>query len=213
MTGLLQNLARLGRGEPVAGAARVALPPRFAAPVRTDNAPLLETWPNEGRSSPPQTTTSVATANQPRMTAQAPQPAEARADNTEAPVRPAFKTAAMTRPVQSNAAPPAPPIDAAPIVAPRNPQAMAPARETVVRETLRVRNETATQPAPPLGEAVLAGQAQRRYETPPVIKVTIDRIDIRSPEPPRATRAVKPASKPSVSLSDYLRRPGSGGRA
>jgi hypothetical protein len=60
---------------------------------------------------------------------------------------------------------------------------------------------------------VLAGQAQRRRETPPVIKVTIDRIDIRSPEPPRTARAVKPASKPSVSLSDYLRRPGPGGRA
>ena len=47
MTGLLQNLARLGRGEPIAGAARVALPPRFAAPDRTDDAPMLETWPDE----------------------------------------------------------------------------------------------------------------------------------------------------------------------
>ena len=72
---------------------------------------------------------------------------------------------------------------------------------------------TAPTSAAPLGQAVLAGQAQRRRETPPVIKVTIDRIDIRSPEPPRAARAVKPAPKSSVSLSDYLRRPGPGGRA
>ena len=213
MTGLLQNLARLGRGEPIAGAARIALPPRFAAPIRTDNASTLETGPAEGESSPPQTTIGSTVTEHPRIAAQAPQSAEARADNTEAPVHPAFKTAAMARPVQSNAAPPAPPTDAALMVAPRNPPAMAPARETVVRQTLRVRNETATPPAPPLGEATLAGQAQRRRETPPVIKVTIDRIDIRSPEPPRASRNVKPASTPSVSLSDYLRRPGSGGRA
>lgn len=85
--------------------------------------------------------------------------------------------------------------------------------DMVERDTSRLRNETATPPAPPLGQTVLASQAQRRRETPPVIKVTIDRIDIRSPEPPRAARAVKPAPKPSVSLSDYLRRPGSGGRA
>jgi hypothetical protein len=213
MTGLLQNLARLGRGEPIAGAARVALPPRFAAPVRTDNASMLETWPAEGQPSPPQTPIGRTAEDHPRIAAQSPQPAETEPDHAEAPLRPAAKAAAVIRPVQSNTAPPGPPAHVAPSVAPRELPAMAAARETVVRETLRVRNETATQPAPPLGEAVLAGQAQRRYETPPVIKVTIDRIDIRSPEPPRATRAVKPASKPSVSLSDYLRRPGSGGRA
>jgi hypothetical protein len=59
---------------------------------------------------------------------------------------------------------------------------------------------------------VLAGQSLRRRETPPVIQVTIDRIDIRSPEPPRAAGAGKAPPKPSVSLADYLRRTAPGGR-
>ncbi|MGY8706512.1 hypothetical protein RAD16_12305 [Bradyrhizobium sp. 18BD] len=213
MTSLLQNLVRLGRGEPIAGAARIALPPRFAAPVRTDNAPMFETGQAEGKSPPHQTETSRAAEGHPRMAAQVPQPLEVELDNTEAPLRPVAKAAAMIQPVQSNTVPPGPLADRTPPVAPRDPPAMTPAHEPAIRETLWTRRETATLPAPPLGEAVLAGQAQRRRETPPVIKVTIDRIDIRSPEPPRAARGVKPASKPSVSLSDYLRRPGPGGRA
>ena len=214
MTGLLQNLARLGRGEPIAGAARGALPPRFAAPVQTDNAPMLETWPDERQpSAPPQTAIRDLTTNHRRPEAQAPQHIEVGSDDTGAPLRTAAKPATATQPVQSNTALPSPSAKTALPIAPRDPPPMTHPHDVVVRDTPRLRNETATPPAPPLGQTVLASQAQRRRETPPVIKVTIDRIDIRSPEPTRATRAVKPAPKPSVSLSDYLRRPGPGGRA
>jgi hypothetical protein len=214
MTGLLQNLARLGHGEPIAGAARVALPPRFAAPVQTDNAPMLETWPDERQQpAPPQTAIHGLAADHPRTAAQAPRSIEAEPGDAESPLRPAAKSAGVARPVQSNAAPPGSPDASAQPVAPRDPPSIAHPHDAAVHDTPRLRNEAATPPTPPLGHAVLASQAQRRRETPPVIKVTIDRIDIRSPEPPRAARTVKPAPKPSVSLSDYLRRPGPGGRA
>ncbi|EJN07229.1 hypothetical protein PMI42_07941 [Bradyrhizobium sp. YR681] len=214
MRGLLQNLAHLGRGEPIPGAARVALPPRFAAPVRNDDRPQLETWSGEGqRPVPPQTAMHDVAADGPRTEAHPPQHIKVESDSTESLLRPTTKTEAAVRPVHSNEAPSGPPADTALPVAPHHPPRVAQPREVAVPDTLRPPHEATTPPAPPLGQAVLAGQAQRRRETPPVIKVTIDRIDIRSPEPPRPTRSVRPAPQPSVSLTDYLRRPGPGGRA
>ncbi|RXT36541.1 hypothetical protein [Bradyrhizobium betae] len=214
MTGLLQNLARLGRGEPIAGAARVALPPRFAGPVQIGNAPMLETWPDEGQAlAPPQAAMPDSTnADDPVTEAQAPQHKPAEPDQETASLRLVTKIAAAL-PRQSNDAQSISLGDAAPPVASRDSQRMTNPLNVAVQDAPPSRNEAATPLAPPLGQAVLAGQAQRRRETPPVIKVTIDRIDIRSPEPPRSARTVKPAPKPSVSLSDYLRRPGPGGRA
>jgi hypothetical protein len=213
MTGLLQNLARLGRGEPIAGAARVALPPRFAGPTRTDDSPVRETWPDEGQplASPQAAMPDSANADDPVTEAQALQHKRAEPDQEKAPLRPAAKIAAAL-PRQPNDASSISIGDAAPPVVSRDPQHMPNPLNVAAPDAPQSRNEAATPPAPPLGQAVLASQAQRRRETP-VIKVTIDRIDIRSPEPSRAARAVKPAPKPSVSLSDYLRRPGPGGRA
>ncbi|WP_354076726.1 hypothetical protein [Bradyrhizobium sp. S3.5.5] len=152
-------------------------------------------------------------ADDPATGVQAPQRRQMKPDNERASLRLDPKVAAAAQPLQSADAPSRSPVDAPLPAAPRDPPRGTRPRDTVLRSTPRPRNEAATPPALPLGHTVLAGQAQRRRETPPVIKVTIDRIDIRSPEPPRAARAVKPAPKPSVSLSDYLRRPGSGGRA
>jgi hypothetical protein len=214
MTGLLQNLARLAHGEPIAGAARVALPPRFAGPTRTDDAPVRETWPDEGQAlaSPQAAMPDATNAGDPVTEAQAPQHKRAEPDQEKAPLRLAAKiAAALPRPPDDASS-----IslgDAAPPTVSRDPHRMMNPLNVAVQDAPQSRNEAATSPAPPLSQAVLASQAQRRPETPPVIKVTIDRIDIRSPEPPRAARTAKPAPKPSVSLSDYLRRPGPGGRA
>lgn len=213
MTGLLQNLARLGRGEPIPGAARVALPPRFAAPARNDDAPMLETRQADGQVSSLAMMPDTSNAADSIMDVQAPPRGRLEPDNGETPLRLADKVAAAAQALRPTDAPSRLPADTTPPVAPRDPPRGTRPHDTMLRDAPRLRNEGATQPVTPLGQTVLAGQAQRRRETPPVIKVTIDRIDIRSPEPPRAARTVKPAPKPSVSLSDYLRRPGPGGPA
>lgn len=66
----------------------------------------------------------------------------------------------------------------------------------------------------PLSEAAVATRPRAVRPQPPVVHVTIDRIDVRAPSSPRA--AQQPSRKPvqpSVSLSDYLRGSGHGGRA
>jgi hypothetical protein len=215
MTGLLQNLAHIGRGEPIPGAARVALPPRFAAPARSDHTPRLETWPGDGQpSAPPHAAIPVATtADDPIAESQASPRMQVGSDDEEPPLRFAAKVVTAAQPIRSNGAPSRSAADAVLPEAPRDSARVNHQREAAERHAPFRDEATAPTSAAPLGQAVLAGQAQRRRETPPVIKVTIDRIDIRSPEPPRAARAVKPAPKSSVSLSDYLRRPGPGGRA
>jgi hypothetical protein len=133
-------------------------------------------------------------------------------EEAQSPLRIATESDATAQPILSREVPPPPSTDTA--ATPREPARLMQPREGTAREAPRHATEAAAAlSAAPLGQAVLAGQAQRRRETPPVIKVTIDRIDIRSPEPPRPTRAARPAPKPSVALSDYLRRPGPGGRA
>jgi hypothetical protein len=75
-----------------------------------------------------------------------------------------------------------------------------------------------TSPATPLSAAALAARMPARSEAPPVVHVTIDRIDVRAaPTPARApsTPRVRHGA-PSVSLADYLRagsKPPSGGAA
>lgn len=212
MTGLLQNLARLGRGEPIPGAARVALPPRFAT-ARTDDDPVRETWSDEAQSlpSPPDAMPRRAIImDDPPTETRQPHRAQTDTDEGGSRLPPVVKIDTETRPIHSDAAPPGPSAE----TGPRPPPRVTQPRETIVRDAPQHRHETPPpSTVPPLGHAVLADQSQRRRETPPVIKVTIDRIDIRSPEPPRAARTAKPAPKPSVSLSDYLHRPTPGGRA
>jgi hypothetical protein len=65
-------------------------------------------------------------------------------------------------------------------------------------------------PAQPMSQAALAGRIARETRQPPVVHVTIDRIDVRAPTP--AERAAPPSKRqtaaPSVSLGDYLRARG-----
>jgi hypothetical protein len=215
MIGLFKNLARVGRGEPIPGAARVALPPRFAA-ARADDGPVIETWSDYPQPSPPPDVTprNGVVANDPSAAPREPHRAQTEADEGGSRLHPAAKADTEAQPMHPNATPPRPSAEASPIPTPRDPPRRTRRREATVRDAPQPRNDTTTPlPAPPLGQAVLASQPQRRRETPPVIRVTIDRIDIRSPEPPRAARAVKSEPKQSVSLSDYLRRPGPEGRA
>jgi len=132
-------------------------------------------------------------------------------EEAQSPLRIATESDATAQPILSREVPPRPSADAA--ATPRELARLVQSHEAAREAPHRASETAAALSAAPLGQAVLAGQAQRRREAPPVIKVTIDRIDVRSPEPPRPARAARPASKPSVALSDYLRRPGPGGRA
>jgi hypothetical protein len=58
----------------------------------------------------------------------------------------------------------------------------------------------------PLSSSAVAARVASRGETPPVIHVTIDRIDVRAPSAPeRAESRPRPRSNATGSLSDYLR--------
>jgi len=115
MTGHLQILARMGRGEPIAGAARAALPPRFAAPAREHDVPTLEPWQDEQQpAAAPDPVAQDANAADEPVTAQPPQrsarlvPEEARS-----PQRITTESDAAAQPVLSREVPPRPSADAA----------------------------------------------------------------------------------------------------
>jgi hypothetical protein len=66
----------------------------------------------------------------------------------------------------------------------------------------------------PLREATLARRVSMPRDEPPVIHVTIDRIDVRAPAAPArpaAQRSRAQQQQPSVSLADYLRGRGRSG--
>jgi hypothetical protein len=65
----------------------------------------------------------------------------------------------------------------------------------------------------PLSDAIVAGRTTAAQHGGPVIHVTIDRIDVLAPSSPRPVAEQRRArSQPMVSLSDYLRESGRGGR-
>lgn len=68
--------------------------------------------------------------------------------------------------------------------------------------------------AAPLSDAAMAGRINACDQDHPVVHVTIDRLEVRAasrPKPVAAERPARPA--PAVSLADYLRGSGSGGKA
>jgi hypothetical protein len=94
----------------------------------------------------------------------------------------------------------------------------APAPNTHRADAPIARTALPTSHAAPLSAAALAARMPARSEAPPVIHVTIDRIDVRAaPTPARAPGAQRARhGTPSVSLADYLRagsKPPSGGAA
>jgi len=59
---------------------------------------------------------------------------------------------------------------------------------------------------PPLSDAALATRVGTEREAPPVVHVTIDRIDVRAPDLSKPDAPSKPPRRhPAISLSDYLR--------
>jgi len=61
----------------------------------------------------------------------------------------------------------------------------------------------------PLRESTVAQRAApARGETPTIVHVTIDRVDVRAPPAPAFTPSLnqKPRAMSTVSLSDYLRQ-------
>jgi hypothetical protein len=224
MTGLFRNLASVARGEPIPGAANVALPPRFAA--STAVAPEIDVPPQDQRSQQSQPASApphrplqnAATAND-RVAPQVPWH-DAQTESDEIKPRSCPSPRAVATP-ESRSAPSNPTVTppavsaeiAAPPPAPYYPLPLTLPHNAAHHDAPPPRDAAPTRrQAPPLGDAVLAGQSLRRRETPPIIQVTIDRIDIRSPEPPRAAGTGKAPPKPSVSLADYLRRTAPGGR-
>ena len=70
------------------------------------------------------------------------------------------------------------------------------------------RTDGAATVSAPLSAAALAERSAQQATAPPVIHVTIDRIEVRAPAAsrPAAAPARSRAHAPSVSLTDYLRR-------
>jgi len=70
------------------------------------------------------------------------------------------------------------------------------------------RTDAAATVSAPLSAAALAERPAQQATAPPVIHVTIDRIEVRAPAAsrPAAAPARSRAHAPSVSLTDYLRR-------
>jgi hypothetical protein len=91
----------------------------------------------------------------------------------------------------------------------RGEPAAPPARPRVTAPATPAAAQPAIAPpiANPLSPRTVAARAQAAEPPRPVIHVTIDRIDVRTPTAPaRAPAPAKPrAAAPSVSLADYLR--------
>jgi len=94
-----------------------------------------------------------------------------------------------------------------PMLSQRAPQPLrVPAQRTALPSVLPAAHETPV--VRPLSATALAGRALAPTAPPPVVHVTIDRIDVRAPAAPaRPSAAPRRARAPSVSLGDYLRGP------
>ena len=229
MTTFVSRLASMALGQRAPGAAHVMLPPRFApAPAISSMAPAP--WPTfddpadadeamPPRHFPPQPPDEHQD-DKPRIparsvTAPVARPAATPGKTTPAPSpgAPFSPPAAKPEPGETRAArgddialsPPvriiAPPVrsDATPtITTPPQPPLAPPPRSD----------------AAPLSESAVAARIAAPADAAPVIHVTIDRIDVRAPQAERPAPSPKAARRqPAVSLGDYLRNGGGGGRA
>jgi hypothetical protein len=211
MSGFLARLARQALGEPVPGAARLALPPRFAAgkaadvPLKADAA----AWPMAGAgtsplpANPPQRAVRSTPSNrqpagtgretrlrQPDLSTPAgdpdrrdPAPVEASRLRQDDPLPTTGRQAPQKTPSAASAALPPPSAPTSPVV----PGRVAPAR-----------------PAP-IGQAALAVRIPVHRDARPVVTVTIDRIEVRAPRAPPAQAIPRRAPRePAEALADYL---------
>jgi hypothetical protein len=232
VTGFLNHLAGMALGDVMPGAARVALPPRFAVPQAAPAIPPEEVAPDDPVAVPK---LSQPEAPRPWGTTRGPDIL----NSSVLPGRPVERSAVPTPSVGNvtvnlprQNAPPAtefvratiPDLLPKPVAAPRDilpaakPVTVTRAHPPAAPQALALPRQApaakARRDAAPLSKAAVASRVSSAREAPPVIHVTIDRIDVRAPETVKAGAAPKPARrKPTISLGDYLRRGNGGGRA
>ncbi|MGH8445496.1 MAG: hypothetical protein ACREVL_09515 [Solimonas sp.] len=226
MSGFLANLAALASGTPQPGAARLALPARFAAsnavlPVVEEVATTTQaadiqpdvssagTRVTEGDTPLPGHRTRAPSVEQVTRPAADPLSAQQQTSRPSSSERQAVAEISARRPALSSHdlsartdASAEQPVSMPPLH-PREDYSAQPAAP--LQRAIPAR-ASATHPAP-LSEAAVAGRTTADRGVRPIVHVTIDRIDVRAPrEAPRATpapRRAKPES--SVSLADYLK--------
>lgn len=141
-------------------------------------------------------------------------------DEVARPTSPAAKpVASERRPASAQAIvglPVAPPVasmsrrDPAPL---RAPDDAAPAQEIVGLHVAPPVAPSRRDP-PPLSDAAMASRMSSPPKAPPVVHITIDRIDVRAPDVSRPAAPSNPARRqPAISLADYLRNSTRGSRA
>jgi hypothetical protein len=227
--GFLAQLTAQALGVRPDGAAVASLPPRFAPPVHAalpeaepaaavQERPLTSTSPPSPPSAVPATDPAATVARRAPHAAST-WPAEAPGRTPPSVVSPAASGTdrPAAQPAES-AGPPGPVAPAPPLaVPPASPAGDRPAATATIRlvapatETHPVAPRDGPAPAAararePLREAAVAGRVRAAERTAPVINVTIDRIEVRAPAPPKpASESRRPPPAPSVSLTDYLR--------
>ncbi|MBZ9935655.1 hypothetical protein LB518_05090 [Mesorhizobium sp. BR1-1-16] len=218
MSSFLTSLAGMALGVPPPGAARLSLPPRYAA---VPDAGWIETQA-EGRavdaaradpivepaSRPPVETVPDAeplAGKSPAQVSVEQRPLPKSAQTSE-PKRPASITEAPIRIVSPE---PGRPIPTAPVRENHPTKVDVPIAHPPAIDALppRSRDEIGTvPPRAPLTAATVANRAPAQREPRPIVHVTIDRIDIRAPrDAAKAEPAPKRArAEPQISLADYL---------
>lgn len=233
-TSSLRFLARLApASREAAPSVRAALPSRFAPGEGAEplTEQLVETPAQGSRAAPQEVSVATPSAKSRALAAEpaapraAPKPVSMqgmawldpqglRAASAEAP---SLQAAGMPRGNPTGPAPaqPGPLSRAAQAVATqREPQAPPQRSEPdsapkAAADPWADHSRPATDMRPPLRESTVAQRAHsRRAETPRVVQVTIDRVDVRVPPPPLLERRSNPRSRnaPTVSLSEYLRQ-------
>jgi hypothetical protein len=220
--GLLGDLAAMARGERPTGAARVALPARFAprstSLENTEAVPFQERARGEVQAVP---TAARPAADKPAAKTTDAAPRTVDAAERVRPDRPfiseGIRTAAspeLSAPRRMPASPPVeaavPPADAVPRRDPllANPAPLVrPAIQSVATVVQAPKQAASPFLSTPLSAPAIAARTPSPTQpTPTVIAVTIDRIDVRAPATPRPVAAPtsRPRPQPSVSLADYL---------
>jgi hypothetical protein len=189
---------------PAPSAAPAAARPAIAAPAASDRDPArIVAPPGEPAPLPASEPSAVPTAPSTGQGASRP-PEAGQANPRRKPARPTVPSAIPSTDVLDSragslepAAPPAP--------LPRLREA-GPVRSTSVQAPRRAQTPAASPtPLAPLSDGAIAGRTETRRTPAPVIHVTIDRIDVRAPAPPRPAPPTRRApAEPSLSLSEFL---------
>jgi hypothetical protein len=237
MTAFLSQLAGMALGRSTPSAAHVVLPPRFALPALP---PVLEEWPPDGDPAvaaddlpstaghPLQFPRREANHQDDAPPGRVPESKPAPAVRQEIAPHPARSDTEVPQQRHPHAAAPT----ARDMPRPSRRDGLAIPRHAASKAVATARSEAAAAPeivvlpvtspvAPmlrrdplPLSDAALASRVCTLRETPPVVHVTIDCIDVRAPEVSKPAAPLKPARRqPAISLADYLRNGTHGGRA